>query len=576
MRNLILFTSLAGMFFSVRAQLSPDAGSLFVPPVDIQMLLSANFGELRADHFHSGIDIKTRGRSGLPVYACADGYISRIAVTPNGFGKALYIAHPNGYTTVYAHLDSFMPGVEAWVRNEQYSRKSYAINLFPGPEQFPVTRGQQIGLSGNTGSSAGPHLHFEIRNSRNQNPLDPLPFFPEIEDDIRPVIQHIYLYPLAPGSTVQGRTEKKEIPVSGNKGRYSLNAPEPVPVSGTFGIGIEAIDYVNHSWNKCGAHSLEVKLDGRKIYAHHIGEFSFAETRYINSHIDYAERVTSGKNIQKTFPDPNNRLSIYDSDIRHSGRITLTDTLVHTITIDVTDSHGNRSNLAFTVLKQERPGPVAISGRTNQTALFQWQNDNIYESQGFKIRVPPGTLYDTLCFTYARTERIPGSFSRVHHIDRITTPAHNPFQIWIAPDSVPAGLENKMCLVHIDKEGEYQCAGGSWEGKYLTTRTRQFGKYTVLADTMPPVIEPVNIRHEKNMSRNEDIRVKIKDDLSGIRTYHGYIDNRWALFEYDPKNDMLIYRFDPERVEGDRWHELVLTVVDEKENFSVYHARFYW
>ncbi len=556
------------------AQDTPPAG-IFQAPVRIPMVLSATFGELRAGHFHSGIDIKTQGKTGLPVYACASGYISRINVSPDGFGKALYIAHPNGYTTVYAHLYDFMPAVEKWVREEQYRQKQFPVNLFPPASMFPVGAGEQIAWSGNTGSSAGPHLHFEVRDSRSQNPLDPLLFFPGIPDDMPPIFQHVCLYPLQPGTLVDGSPVKKEYPVNGSRGNYRLPASQPLPVTGSFGVGVEVFDYLNHSWNKCGISTLEVQLDQQRLYSHRINEFSFAETRYINSHIDYAEKVTSGRNIQKTFLQPNNRLSIY-REVVNRGRINLPDSLPHRVRIVAGDAHGNQSSLEFQVQLGRGQSLVNPPARPGYVALFPWETVNSYQSEGFSLEMPARALYDSIYFSYARTPAMQGYYSPVHHIDRETTPVHLFFDIRVRTSDVPPGLEGKLLLVRLNDQDEMESAGGTWEDGWIQAKIRDFGRYTVVMDTLAPEIRPVNIRDGKHMTGLGTIEIEAKDDLSGISSYHGYIDNQWALFEYDPKNDLLVYRFDPERLQPDSWHELVLTVNDGRNNFSVYHARFFW
>lgn len=554
----------------------PVSPGYFISPMDLPVHLSANFGELRSGHFHSGIDIKTQGRVGKPVYASAEGTISRINVSPVGFGKALYITHPEGFTTVYAHLDAFMPEVEGWVKNEQYLRKSFPVNLFPPAGLFIVGKGEQIGISGNTGTSSGPHLHFEIRDARNQNPLNPLEYLSEIQDDIAPLIQRICLYPLGQTSMVDGRNEKKSFQVQGSRGRYRLTGPDPVPVSGNIGIGVEVIDYLNHSWNKCGIYSMELTLDQELIYSHSLDEFSFAETRYINSHIDYEEKVTRGVNIQKAFLQPNNRMSIYRG-VKDRGIIRLSDSLPRTVELRISDVHRNLSILRFRIQKSGQPLTLLAEKRPEPySAVFPWEENNSYGSEGFKIFIPAKALYDTVLFSYARTPSLPGTCSPLHHVHRETTPVHAFFELWIKPDSFPPGKENKLLVVRQNGKGEWEPFGGKPEDGFIRTRTRDFGRYAIATDTVPPLIDPVNIRPGKNMAGLDQIEIRIKDDLSGIASYHGYIDNRWVLFEYDEKSDLLTHRFDTEKISPGQWHELVLTVIDERENFSVYHARFFW
>ena len=547
----------------------------FRSPVDFPIYLSSNFGEIRKDHFHSGIDIKTQGVIGKKIYSTGKGYISRINVSPNGFGKVLYITHPDGYVTVYAHLSNFNPKIEEFVKQNQHRRKIHRINLFPIPNRFPVSKGEIIGLSGNTGRSQGPHLHFEVRDAKNEHPLNPLLFNFDIEDNMNPKIISLFIYPLSGTSHVNQQTKKKRYLTKGNNGRYILNSDHPIPVWDKIGFGIETLDYLNHSWNKCGVYSIEVLIDGEQTYYHEMDEFSFGETRYVNSFIDYGEKVRNNKNIHCTFVAPNNNLSIYKA-LKNNGIIQLTDQQVHEISIFVKDAYQNTSNLKFLVRSIKVDTLVYEKVKTDYTRIMPYNLDNTYFHNDFKIVIPKGSLYDTLFFRYAKTPAIPGSFSQTHHVHNRYVPVHKPFSLWIKPDSLPKGYEMNLLIASINKENEVSAVGGKWDGKGVEVQTREFGKFFIVADTVPPEIRPVNIKNHTDLSGKSSIRFVVTDNLSGIHSYNGFIDNEWVLFEYDPKNDLVFYTFDEKRLEKGKNHELVLTIIDGKDNISVYYAKFFW
>jgi hypothetical protein len=284
---LLINILLSGIMLFSNPDDKPKSTSLFIAPLKIPVALSANFGELRIDHFHSGIDIKTQGAIGKEVLAASDGFIYRISVSPSGFGKALYIRHPSGYSTVYGHLDRFAPEIEKYVTEQQYQKKSFMVNLYPANENFEVRQGQLIAYSGNSGSSMGPHLHYEIRKSDNEGPVNPLLFEPATEDNIPPVIQDIAVYPLSSKTFINGRNHSRRIDVSGSRGNYDLQSGNEVFINGPAGFGIRTYDLLNSGYNKCGVYSIKLCVDSVCVFRYVMDGFSFDESRFINSHIDY-------------------------------------------------------------------------------------------------------------------------------------------------------------------------------------------------------------------------------------------------------------------------------------------------
>ncbi len=562
------------IFTAINSQVV-QAQEIFRSPVNYPIKLSANFGEIREGHFHSGIDIKTGGVTGKSIYAVADGYINRINVSANGFGKALYITHPNGYETVYAHLQNFSPDIEAYVKDQQYEQKSFRVILHPDKNKFPVKTGDIIAKSGNTGGSLGPHLHFEIRNENNQHPVNPLLFHFNIKDNMNPIISRIHLYPLSKESYIDSSFEKRVYKVKGNQGNYKLEPDKIIPAGGIIGVGIETLDYLNGSWNKCAVYSIEMKADNKVVYSHEMKEFSFSETRYVNSHIDYEEKKRNGNNVYQTFIAPNDRLRIYNESLNR-GRIILNDTNIHIISLSVTDVYNNQSQVTFRLKSDEIVFEENNSKSESFSKMMPYDQENSFSHKGFNINIPEGSLYDTLYFSYAEAPSLSGTFSSVHFVHNRYTPLHKFCDLSITPDSVPTGFESKLIAAIINGKGKLVPAGGEWNGEKLNIRTRNFGKYMIVIDTINPEIKPLNIHDNKNMTGLSDIRFKITDDFSGIKSYTGTIDGKWVLFEYDPKNDLLLYHFDKKRLTQKQQHDLELTIIDDRDNIAIYNAGFYW
>ncbi len=561
--------------FIVSITEGPDKTSILHPPLDIPLILSANFGELRGGHFHSGVDFKTGGVTGKKVYAAADGFVYRIVVSPGGFGKALYIRHPNGMSTVYGHLDKFVPGIEDYVKKQQYDKRSFAVNIFPEANQFTVNKGDVIALSGNTGSSMGPHLHFEVRQSSGEKPLDPLQFY-NIEDNIKPVINSVAIYPAKNASLVNGSDNKLIVGTRGSGGRYSVNTGGPIRVSGPVGFGIHAHDYLDNSWHKCGLRIVNLKVDDKLIYSHAIDEFSFSETRYINSHIDYEEKVRNTVYIQKTFLEPNNRLSIYNHVI-NDGIIEFSDGDLHEIEIGVADYNDNYSSVTFSVIsdtvrKNEHMPHAGI--------LMPFGQKNEIRHHDIKLSFPADCFYDTIYFDYRKAPpHTSDILSDIHFVHNRYTPVHSGYNIAIKPSREISGASrDKLCLVYINDDDmeTVSYAGGAWSDGFVEGSVRELGIYAIGIDTIAPNVMPVRFKNNATLGEYEELQIKISDDFSGISDYEALIDGKWALFEWDPKNSLLSYSPDPEYLSRGGKHSLELKVRDMLKNEAVLTLDFFW
>lgn len=539
-------------------------------PLDIEAAVSGSFGELRNDHFHSGVDFTTHGKTGLPIYSIEDGYVSRIAVSPSGFGKALYIAHPNGYTSVYAHLESFNSEIEKVVLNFQYEKESFQINEYLKPDQLPVKRGEVIALSGNSGSSGGPHLHFEIRETVAQKPLNVHQFGLPTEDDRPPHIEAVAIYPLAESSTINGQKEPLHLPVVFHSGRFHLRGNPTINAHGPIGIGVETFDYYSNSWRKCGVYSIELTNNQLLVFRSKVDGFLFSDTRYLNSHIDYARKTTTGKRIQKSFLDINNQLDIYTTNSAR-GAIDVLPFSENNLEYTITDDAGNRSMLSFKVTgvnpSARGVGTFSLVKKINPKEVYKWAQD------GYEITIPANTFYTEITPSFAILSR-SGLDSQIEVLDA-TIPFHRFFEL-LMPIPEEYLNETKITAAYVDKRGRASFAGGQVEGAHLRVRGREGGVYAFAIDTVAPTVRLKNIPANRNYSNRSFIALNISDDFSGISSYRCTIDGKWALFEYDPKNRELLGHFKYLKLNKGTRHHLVVTVADQLGNETVLDTTFFY
>jgi hypothetical protein len=551
------------------AQTSPTWKGISMP-VDTSLVLAGTFGEIRTNHFHSGIDISTGGVEGKEVRAASDGYISRIKVSAVGFGKVLYITHPNGYVTVYGHLQHFNDSIEKFIRAEQYREESFEVEMFPAENIFPVKRGELIGYSGNTGGSSGPHLHFEIRDRRTEEPIEPLQSSGfNLTDTIPPVISSLVIYPMNNLSSVNGACTKLSKPLTIKNKIYSDTTSSGIEVSGEIGFGIEISDTQILTDAHLGIKRIELMVDEKPVYDYSINRFRFDESRFANANIDYAESVTSGKTIILCYRLPG---SDYSMTLKNeaSGILNFKDAAAHAAKFRVYDFKDNVSEavISFTSVTNSFfcTGPV-ISDSASMIYFdkpFSFSNADLKISSG---KLP--SVYQNAAIAIEKKNKKPELFSPVFKIGEETIPVHHAMNLSIRAEALPATLTSKALLVRTDSAGKINSAGGGFENGFVSTKINSFGNYAVAVDTVPPVIKATNLS-ERGKDAVVKFKIKIADELSGIATYRATLNKKWMLMEYDAKTGMLTGN---ERVlKKNKTYRFLLTVTDKKGNRSAYSA----
>jgi len=564
---LLLFTG----FTSNSQTFEKITPNYYASPVKIPILLAGNFAELRPNHFHAGIDIKTQGRTGLPVFSAADGYVTRIVISPTGYGKVIYINHPNGTTTVYGHLEGFNDIINTYISSIQYEKEVFAIDQQVPEGMLPVKKGDQIARSGNSGSSGGPHLHFEIRQTKEQVYLNPLLYQMPVKDKTKPSIQSVMIYPVSDDASVSGKQTAQRFEVIPTGNTYSLKLNQVIEVSGKIGFGIQTIDLLDGSQNKCGVYSIRLSVDNELIYSFTMDDLKIDESRYINSHIDYERAIRSGQRLYRTWLEPGNKLSIYEAVDKH-GIFKANDQKEHQVKYEITDVYGNSTSCAFRIKSTETKLPERIT----KGELFKYNHNNRIKDDEIDFSIPEGALYENVDFIYVRKPALAKFYSPVFQLHNHYVPLHFSCPLRIKATNLPAKLQSKAMLAQIDPvSGKIYSATGKYVDGWVEGNIRVLGNYTLAVDTVKPKIAPLSIVNKKTGKVGDKIQFKISDNLSGIETFRGTIDGQWVLFEYDLKNNLLTYVFDKKRFQFNKKHILNLEVTDYKANKSTYKTNFF-
>ncbi len=543
------------------AQTNPSPA--YIAPLDIPLDLAGNFMEPRSDHFHSGLDLRTQGREGLPVRAVADGWVSRVKVSPWGYGKAVYIDHPDGRTSVYGHLQSIDGPIGEAVLAKQYQLQAFEIDWNPEKGALPVKQGEVFALSGNTGGSGGPHLHFELRRTSDQVALDPESLGIVLADHKAPEILGVRLYALTDS------TRLKPYPAgtvgyaaSGVPGRYALK--EAPAAFGTVGLALHTIDRYDANGAKCGVRSIELFVDSAPVFSSRFEQIDFSLNRYCNAHMDYGEFKGNRHEYHRCYRLPNNKLRIYGKE-EPQGRIALAPGQTRQVRFVVTDKHGNVSTLTFQLRGASANEAKDWPGSHPEGSLFRYDAAGSVKEEGLRFNLPANALYDDAYVAYSRSPAIGRALTPIHRIGDPMIPLHSPAEISLALNTPNPG---KAVVVRLTEKGEVSSAvGGRYADGWITASVKSFGSYTAMLDTTPPVIKNVDLRAD--MKGRKTFTVEIADNLSGIDKWNATLNGEWIMMEYDPKTKRLTHRFDA-HTQAPGSKEFVLVVTDDRGNSSRY------
>jgi hypothetical protein len=481
----------------------------FIYPLDRDIVVTGNYGEIRPNHFHAGLDFSTNPTINLPIKSVADGYVSRIKISSGGYGRVLYITHPNGYVSVYAHQKKYSEKIDEYIKRLQIAQKKNEIEVYPSSNELPVKKGDVIGYTGNTGSSTAPHLHFEIREEKSEIPINPLLVY-DVKDDIKPELTHIAIY-----STADTNNIKRIIsfPVKYVGDKLSLPKYTQVLSENTFVIAFAGYDKVNGSSNKNNIYEAKLSLDDQVIYHHQLNNISFDDGRYVNV---FSEKV-NGVKFQKCFSPTCYDIAIYKSVV-NGGKIVLSDTLPHKVSLQINDEKGNKNTLTFFVKTK------SIKGYTVNTIKHNvfCNKDASIKKEDVEVFIKAGTLTKNASVGVYINKL---GKAVVGYKDEELLSA---FELSMKIPKVIKGKEDKLVLMN-----EKNCLVGVYENGWFKTESKSFGMFGVAYDTVAPnIVLPIS----KKKTATKMIKFKIQDDLSGIADYHVYVNEVWQIAEYDAKS----------------------------------------
>lgn len=534
----------------------------FRSPLDIPIQLSGNFGELRYNHFHAGFDFKTMQKEGLNVYAAADGYISRIKISTFGNGKTIYVTHPNGYTTVYGHLQRAIEPIESYIKKAQYNDQAYEIELFPKIDELLVYKGDVIAFSGNTGGSEGPHLHFEIRDSKTEKIINPFYFGFDsfIKDTKKPVVLQIVGYPIDANSVLNksARAAPLNLVLEDDGNFHSEN----VYAKGKIGFGIQGYDVVNYSYEKYGFFKLNSFLNGATSFEIEWNTFSFDETKYVNAFIDYSHFKKTKQRIEKLFMQTPFPLSIIHSNA-DNGIITVTPNFSAVYRIEVSDFCGNTSTITIPI--QYAAAEATLKSTVVKTPYFiKSKVESNFEKDNYSVFFPVNTFYDDFYIDFEVKNKI-----MTLHNDAV--PIQKSFQITMIDSTAIADEKTFIASIENNKLGFNSTKR---KGFTFTCYSRNLGQFIIARDTVPPKIILVKPIKGKWITSQQTIELNISDTLSGIKSYNGYLNGKWTLFEYENKTGQITHYFN-DGIVAEGKNDLKIEVTDNVGNSTIFETQFF-
>ena len=557
----IIYSFLFFYAFTTVAQITYPK-DYFRSPLDIPMQLSGNFGEFRPNHFHAGFDFKTMQKEGLNIYAVADGYVSRIKISTVGNGKTIYIDHPNGYTSVYAHLQRSLGKIEEYIKRAHYKEQAYEIELFPNPEDLIVKKGDTIALSGNTGGSEGPHLHFEFRDTQTEKVINPyfFGFDSFMKDTKKPQISSLVVYPINENSVVN----QSKRPVNLN---LSLMADgsylsQKVLAKGRIGFGIQSYDVFDFSYDKYGLFKVQTFLNGSPSFGYQLDTFSFDETKYINAFIDFYKYKKTKQRIQKLFMQNPYPLSIIRSDLNY-GIIEVSSNFTNLYRIEVSDFYGNTTAISIPI--QYAVDEAKITEEVVKTPyLLKAKTDSNFEKDNGSVFFPAGTFYDDFYLDFDVKDNV-----MTVHNDLVAV--NNAFQVTIIDSSA---VNDEKTFIASLKENKLSYNSTKRKENTFTTYTKKLGQFILAKDTIAPKISIAKPIDGKWLSNQKTVQLTISDALSGIKSYNGFLNGKWILFEYENKTNTITHYFD-DGIVAEGKNDLKVVVTDNVGNSTIFETQFF-
>lgn len=535
----------------------------FLPPLKIPIILSGSFGELRNNHFHAGLDIKTQGKEGLEVISIADGYVSRIKVSQYGYGKSIYITHPNGFTSVYAHLSKFATPIEEFVKFYQYKKESYDTgDLYLTNDKFPLMKGDLIAYSGDTGGSAAPHLHFEIRETASEKVVNPLLFGFAVQDSIPPIFESLMMYVIHDSIQISQKNSF-QLPIKKiNKDTFTT---DKIAANSRIGFGVEVFDKTSDALNRLGVYSLEMLVNGKRFFYHVLENFSFLESKYINLHIDYEHLKRYKKRLEKTFIDDYNPLSTYKEFI-DKGKILIEKNMNYNIDIIAKDYFGNSSFLKIPVVGKETNFSLINKIDTTSFKVIA-KKFNKFSLENVTIAFPKNTFYEDIFIDF----RVENGIAKIHNP---TIPIDDHFTLTFDVSKYSIEEKKQLFIANLDypKYPRYQNTRKKDSTFYTTTKT--LGNYGLSIDKQIPNISLLYFKNGQWISNSNKLQVKISDIGSGINTFRATIDGEWILMELNHKTGILTYNFDDKKLVGSE-HLFKIAVEDNVGNTNELSATFF-
>jgi Peptidase family M23 len=532
----------------------------FRNPLGIPISLSGNFGELRPNHWHMGLDFRTNKKENYPVYAAAEGYIAKIGISSGGYGRVIYINHPNGLTTLYAHLNEFYPELENFVREQQYKQESWRINLDLQPGQFPVTRGQYIALSGNTGGSQAPHLHFEIRDTKSDKVLNPMLFGFNIADRVKPSILRLALYDRCKSTYEQS---PRLLALKKIKDTFVTNPATITCFTERVSFAITAYDKQSGSDNLNGIYEAQLFHNGAPVVGFELDSISYNETRYMNAQIDYKTRYNGGSYLQHLSQLEGNNSPVY-KQYGGDGVIYIDDRQVHNIIIHVSDAHGNVSVVKLAV---QMDSLAAATPRKDSLPVLQERrflpgNVNVFETDDLNMYLGEHCLYDSVTFGYVVYAASRFTLSRIHVLHTPSVPLHQYFPLRIKPTApFDSLLRNRVVMIR-RWGGDVDVSAVEWQHNYAMARWRELGQFELALDTLPPTLNVLNMKDSANFTRATKIVVTAGDNLRQVKNFRAELDGQWLMFVQ--RGNTFTYKMDERCSPG--WRRLKVKIEDEAGN----------